>query len=133
MAALCEEHGFKVLAYGTLLGGFLTDRWLGRVHAPLVLNSSFVGLRCGRCGNYHHVPLFDFTAKQGPPQSREEANTSSLRKYYGFIRTFGGWDLFQELLGGTFFFLRFLVRAAFINHSPPLFREPPPLLCLPHE
>jgi len=27
---LCLERGVKLLAYGTLAGGFLTDRWLGR-------------------------------------------------------------------------------------------------------
>lgn len=30
MAKLCEEHGTVLLTYGTLMGGLLTDRWLGR-------------------------------------------------------------------------------------------------------
>lgn len=30
MTELCAEHGVKLLAYGTLAGGFLTDRWLGK-------------------------------------------------------------------------------------------------------
>jgi aryl-alcohol dehydrogenase-like predicted oxidoreductase/enamine deaminase RidA (YjgF/YER057c/UK114 family) len=29
MSAFCREHGIKLLAYGTLGGGFLGDRWLG--------------------------------------------------------------------------------------------------------
>jgi aryl-alcohol dehydrogenase-like predicted oxidoreductase/enamine deaminase RidA (YjgF/YER057c/UK114 family) len=29
MSAFCLEHGIKLLAYGTLGGGFLTDRWIG--------------------------------------------------------------------------------------------------------
>ncbi len=29
MLALCREHGVGLLAYGTLAGGFLTERWLG--------------------------------------------------------------------------------------------------------
>lgn len=29
MAALCEHHGVKILAFGTLAGGFLSERWLG--------------------------------------------------------------------------------------------------------
>ena len=29
MTAFCREHGIGLLAYGTLGGGFLTDRWLG--------------------------------------------------------------------------------------------------------
>jgi aryl-alcohol dehydrogenase-like predicted oxidoreductase len=29
MADLCAEHGVKILAFGTVAGGFLTERWLG--------------------------------------------------------------------------------------------------------
>lgn len=29
MTAFCRRHGVKLLAYGTLAGGFLSDRWLG--------------------------------------------------------------------------------------------------------
>ena len=30
MTELCERHGIKLLAFGTIAGGFLTDRWLGK-------------------------------------------------------------------------------------------------------
>ena len=30
MGAFAEAHGIKILAYGTLAGGFLSDRWLGK-------------------------------------------------------------------------------------------------------
>lgn len=30
MAKVCEEYGVKILAFGTLAGGFLSDKWLGR-------------------------------------------------------------------------------------------------------
>jgi aryl-alcohol dehydrogenase-like predicted oxidoreductase len=30
MAAFCREHGMKLLAYGTLLGGLLSEKYLGR-------------------------------------------------------------------------------------------------------
>ena len=30
MSAFCLRHGVKILAYGTLGGGFLSDRWVGR-------------------------------------------------------------------------------------------------------
>lgn len=30
MSALCEASGVRVLAFGTLAGGFLSDRWLGK-------------------------------------------------------------------------------------------------------
>ncbi|KAI0691597.1 Aldo/keto reductase [Earliella scabrosa] len=35
MHDLCERYGFKVLAYGTLCGGLLTDRWLGKPEPEL--------------------------------------------------------------------------------------------------
>ncbi|KAI0742242.1 Aldo/keto reductase [Daedaleopsis nitida] len=35
MNDLCQKYGFKVLAYGTLCGGLLTDRWLGRPEPEL--------------------------------------------------------------------------------------------------
>jgi aryl-alcohol dehydrogenase-like predicted oxidoreductase len=34
MAALCEENGISMLCYGTLAGGFISDRFLGATHAP---------------------------------------------------------------------------------------------------
>lgn len=30
LAAFCERHGIHLLAFGTLAGGFLSERWLGR-------------------------------------------------------------------------------------------------------
>jgi aryl-alcohol dehydrogenase-like predicted oxidoreductase len=30
MAALCEQHGVKLLAYGTVQGGWLSEKWLGK-------------------------------------------------------------------------------------------------------
>jgi aryl-alcohol dehydrogenase-like predicted oxidoreductase/enamine deaminase RidA (YjgF/YER057c/UK114 family) len=30
MSALCAQHGVKLLAFGVVAGGFLTDRWLGK-------------------------------------------------------------------------------------------------------
>jgi aryl-alcohol dehydrogenase-like predicted oxidoreductase len=34
MAAFCREHGMKLLAYGTLLGGLLSEKYLGRPEPP---------------------------------------------------------------------------------------------------
>jgi aryl-alcohol dehydrogenase-like predicted oxidoreductase len=34
MAAFCRAHGMKLLAYGTLLGGLLSERYLGRPEPP---------------------------------------------------------------------------------------------------
>jgi aryl-alcohol dehydrogenase-like predicted oxidoreductase len=64
MAAWCGEHDVRLLAYGTLLGGLLSERWVG----------------CTEPG-------------------RADLPTASLRKYKQMIDTWGGWALFQELLG----------------------------------
>lgn len=63
MAALAAEHGFHFLCYGTVAGGFLSDRWLGAAEP--------VDAQANR----------------------------SLTKYKLIIDEFGGWDLFQALLG----------------------------------
>ncbi|KAF8659467.1 hypothetical protein AX16_001834 [Volvariella volvacea WC 439] len=35
MADVCQRHGLKILAYGTLCGGFLSDDWLGKQQPDL--------------------------------------------------------------------------------------------------
>ena len=34
MSALCLKHGVKILAFGTVAGGFFTERWLGKTEPP---------------------------------------------------------------------------------------------------
>ncbi|TVY45493.1 Flagellar radial spoke protein [Lachnellula subtilissima] len=34
MASVCTQHGISILAYGTLLGGYLSERWLGQPEPP---------------------------------------------------------------------------------------------------
>jgi aryl-alcohol dehydrogenase-like predicted oxidoreductase len=64
MIPFCREHGVRLLAYGTLCGGLLSEHYLGQ------------------------------------PEPRGSAlNTASLRKYKQMIDAWGGWGLFQELLG----------------------------------
>ena len=63
MAAYCREQNIALLCYGTVCGGFLSERWLGK-----------------------------------PAPARNLANRS-LAKYQLIIEDFGGWSLFQELLG----------------------------------
>ncbi|KAL7921453.1 NADP-dependent oxidoreductase domain-containing protein [Trichoderma austrokoningii] len=64
MGSACEKHDIKLLTYGTLCGGFLADKWLGKAE-PNVYDGSI---------------------------------TPSQRKYFEMIRSWGGWNLFQELL-----------------------------------
>ncbi|GAB2488324.1 aldo/keto reductase [Algoriphagus taiwanensis] len=35
MTALCQKHGVKLLAFGTLAGGFLSEKWLGKSEPKL--------------------------------------------------------------------------------------------------
>ena len=35
MATLCQERGVKILAFGTLAGGFLSERWLGKAEPAM--------------------------------------------------------------------------------------------------
>jgi aryl-alcohol dehydrogenase-like predicted oxidoreductase len=64
MAPFCRDHAITLLAYGTLLGGLLSEKYLGR-----------------------------------PEPRRAELGTASLQKYKNMIDAWGGWTLFQELLG----------------------------------
>ncbi|KAF4985883.1 hypothetical protein FGRMN_11066 [Fusarium graminum] len=64
MANVCLNHDIKLLTYGTLCGGFISDKWLNK----------------------------------SKPDLYDSSITPSQRKYYGMIHTWGGWDLFQELL-----------------------------------
>ncbi len=64
MAPFCLKHNISLLAYGSICGGLLSERYLGRTQEP----------------------------------SAAELNTLSLRKYKRMIDTWGGWNLFQDLL-----------------------------------
>jgi aryl-alcohol dehydrogenase-like predicted oxidoreductase len=64
MAAFCRDHGITLLTYGTVLGGLLSEKYLGRSQPH-----------------------------------RGELNSASLQKYSNMIDGWGGWALFQELLG----------------------------------
>ncbi len=63
MASFCKNHDVKILAYGTLLGGLLTEKYLGV-----------------------------------PKPTQVDLDTYSLQKYMNMIDSWGGWNLFQELL-----------------------------------
>ena len=64
MAQYCRDQGIHLLAYGTLCGGLLSEKYLGQ-----------------------------------PEPSRAGLNTASLSKYKQMMDAWGGWELFQELLG----------------------------------
>lgn len=63
MIPFCLDHNISLLAYGSICGGMMSERYLGRTEP-----------------------------------SATELNTLSLRKYKQIIDTWGGWNLFQELL-----------------------------------
>ncbi|MDO8432598.1 MAG: aldo/keto reductase [Candidatus Binatus sp.] len=64
MAPYCRAHNITLLTYGTVLGGLLSEKFLGRSEP-----------------------------------NRGELNTASMQKYRNMIDAWGGWALFQELLG----------------------------------
>lgn len=63
MSQFCQQHHIKLLAYGTLCGGLLSDKYLGQ-----------------------------------PEPRGGQLSTVSLRKYKNMVDSWGGWNLFQELL-----------------------------------
>ncbi len=63
MTAYCRTQNIALLCYGTVCGGFLSQRWLGK------------------------------------PAPGSDLGNRSLAKYRLIIEDFGGWGLFQELLG----------------------------------
>ncbi len=63
MVPAIMDRGASLLCYGSVAGGFLSDRWLGA------------------------------------SEPREPLENRSLTKYKLIIDDFGGWDLFQTLLG----------------------------------
>jgi aryl-alcohol dehydrogenase-like predicted oxidoreductase len=68
MVEFCKANGIWLLCYGTVCGGFMSERWLGRP-APT------------------------------PARNLSPLENRSLTKYRLIIDEFGGWDLFQQLLG----------------------------------
>ncbi|MDQ4073099.1 MAG: aldo/keto reductase [Thermoproteota archaeon] len=64
MVPFCIKHDISLLAYGSLCGGLISEKYVGRMQEP----------------------------------SGWELDTLSLRKYKKMIDTWGGWNLFQELL-----------------------------------
>ena len=111
------EHDIKILAYGVLAGGFLTDRWLG-VPRPEAEVRGDQGLELTYSVRHNmtclvHVPVscsihvhVNVTCKEHSiPHPHTHAHTHtqdlanrSLVKYLLIIDEFGGWGLFQELL-----------------------------------
>jgi len=64
MVEFCKDHDIKLLPYGVLCGGFLSEQYLGKSE-PIAMM----------------------------------LKTVSLKKYKNMIDAWGGWKLFQELLG----------------------------------
>jgi len=63
MVPFCKKNDMLLLSYGTLLGGFLSKKYLG-----------------------------------SDEPTRADCDTQSLQKYKNMIDSWGGWNLFQELL-----------------------------------
>ncbi len=59
MSALCRLHGVKLLAFGTVAGGFLSDRWLGQPEpdwdGPLTWSQMKYGRFIRVAGGWNHL------------------------------------------------------------------------------
>lgn len=75
MIQYCEAHGIKLISYGSLAGGLLSDKHV--VKQPK--EGGFLNMGKGR---YPNVDL----------------NTSSLKMYWNTVKLFGGQELWRELL-----------------------------------
>eukprot|EP00270_Netrium_digitus_P005530 TRINITY_DN17365_c0_g1_i1.p1 TRINITY_DN17365_c0_g1~~TRINITY_DN17365_c0_g1_i1.p1 ORF type:complete len:296 (-),score=90.51 TRINITY_DN17365_c0_g1_i1:177-1064(-) len=83
----CAERDIKLLTYGTLAGGLLSDRYLPH---PSSSESAAAG------GGPSIPNLF---GKQRPSRAAiPELSTSSLKMYWRVVREAGGADYWQELL-----------------------------------
>jgi aryl-alcohol dehydrogenase-like predicted oxidoreductase len=63
MIPFCKQNNIHLFSYGTLLGGFLSEKYLNT-----------------------------------PEPTGGDLSTASLQKYNNMINSWGGWELFQELL-----------------------------------
>lgn len=48
MANVCKEYGVKVLAFGTLAGGFLSDKWLGKPEPSMETDATWSQMKYKR-------------------------------------------------------------------------------------
>uniref|UniRef100_A0A383V713 NADP-dependent oxidoreductase domain-containing protein n=1 Tax=Tetradesmus obliquus TaxID=3088 RepID=A0A383V713_TETOB len=71
MLEYCQAHGIKLMSYGSVAGGLLSDRY---VEEP----------KKGLFGQAKFSPV--------------DLNTSSLKMYWGVAKQFGGQELWRELL-----------------------------------
>lgn len=78
MLQYCEVKGIKLISYGSLGGGLLSDK---HVVSPKEGGGIF-GINMGKSARYPNVDL----------------NTSSLKMYWNVVKQFGGQDLWRELL-----------------------------------
>jgi aryl-alcohol dehydrogenase-like predicted oxidoreductase len=51
LTGVCTDHGMQMLCYGSLAGGFLSERWLGRSDADSQENRSLIKYRLDDRGN----------------------------------------------------------------------------------
>ena len=53
MLQLCKERGIKMLCYGVVAGGLLTDRYLERGDSPLYGDNLALRSSCEKCRHRH--------------------------------------------------------------------------------
>jgi aryl-alcohol dehydrogenase-like predicted oxidoreductase/enamine deaminase RidA (YjgF/YER057c/UK114 family) len=82
MLALCQQYGIKLLAFGTVAGGFLSEKWLGKPEPDLNALATWSEMKYKRfidqTGNWHTFQqLLATLAEIAQNKSLEIANMAS--------------------------------------------------------
>jgi aryl-alcohol dehydrogenase-like predicted oxidoreductase len=81
---MCVERNVTLLCYGALLGGFLSDRWLGQREPD---PRSFVSISDEKVNTVFLLCL-----------RRRLTNLCDVVQYFEILRVWGSWEQYQELL-----------------------------------
>jgi aryl-alcohol dehydrogenase-like predicted oxidoreductase/enamine deaminase RidA (YjgF/YER057c/UK114 family) len=78
--SLCKKYGIHLLAYGTLAGGLLSDRWLGQENAPKESNATWSQMKyfrfiqaAGGWNKFKEVLLQLRTLMDSTPELRDQS------------------------------------------------------------
>jgi diketogulonate reductase-like aldo/keto reductase len=100
----CLQHNVTLLCYGTLLGGFLTDRWLGeKAPDPRAFTSASEEKVRSRSWSWSWgCSVLDPNNRRRPHRPPLHSTFVLLCmyvfQYYQMLRAWGSWEQFQELL-----------------------------------
>src|SRR5690606_14743446 len=107
---LCLRSGVRLLAYGTVAGGLLTEKWLGRAEPDWRADTASWSLNKYRRCIEQAVGWADYRQplarglvnekrrRQAAPDWRGDTTSWSLNKYRRFVEQAGGWAVYEQLV-----------------------------------